>query len=55
MSNMKRKEQNNIPATAAWRLKGDGVAYTTSREILRSQAGQRQIRAAAKVKLKRSG
>jgi len=37
------------PAVAEWKLKGAGVAYTTSRKILESQAGQRMLAAAKRI------
>ena len=40
-----------IPKTAPWRVKGDGIAYTTSREILNSQEGRRHILSIADIKL----
>lgn len=38
--------------TAPWRVKGDGVVYTTSQEIIESLAWQRSFNAARKIKLK---
>lgn len=40
------KEQ---PEVAEWRIKGDGVAYTTSKEILESKEGQRHIKATSNL------
>lgn len=39
------------PAGADWRLKGDGVAYTTSREIIESEAGRAILDAASHVRI----
>lgn len=39
-------------STAPWRVKGDGVAYTTSQEIVESEAWQRSFSAARKIRLK---
>ena len=39
-------------ATAPWRVKGDGVVYTTSQEIVESAAWQRSFNAARKIKLR---
>lgn len=41
------------PETAPWKVKGDGVAYTTAKEIFSSEAGRRSIAEAAKVQLNR--
>lgn len=38
--------------TAPWRVKGDGVAYTTSQEIVESEAWQRNFSAARRIRLK---
>ncbi|WP_273452543.1 hypothetical protein [Nevskia ramosa] len=39
-------------STAPWRVKGDGVAYTTSQEIVESEAWQRNFSAARRIRLK---
>lgn len=39
------------PEKAEWRVKGDGVAHTTSAEILNSQAGRKLVEQAGKVEL----
>ncbi len=58
MATTKTKQPGNdqeLPETARWQVKGDGVAYTTAKDIVNSKAGRRHIAAAGKVQLFKPG
>lgn len=54
MAKPRHTDSKDLPATSGWRLKGDGVAYTTSREIINSRAGRDLLEKASKVTLVKS-
>lgn len=45
------KQFSKEPETAKWKVKGDGIAYTSSKAILNSQAGRKLVEQAGKVQL----
>jgi len=51
MGQLMAKNNSKSPKTAGWQVKGDGVAFTSSKAILNSQAGQTLVKQAAKVQL----
>lgn len=42
------------PSGPAWKLKGDGIAFTTSEEIFKSDAGKAIIKSASKIVIAKS-